>query len=156
MATWGEFAAEAPEMADLGTRVIMQYGIAYLGTVRADGQPRISPVSPTVFDGGLYLGLMPHTPKRADIARNPKCVLHALPGPQDAEFCVTGQAELVSEQGVDELIRSVPANILLARDTEIYQIQLTRVNCTTFVDPGDGRRPQGSRTVWSAAAVPAA
>ena len=46
MATWAAFADAEPEMAAAGTRQLEKFGLAYLGTVRADGAPRVHPVCP--------------------------------------------------------------------------------------------------------------
>jgi hypothetical protein len=47
MASWAEFAQQAPELAAFG-QARFQQGVAYLGTVRADGGPRVHPVTPII------------------------------------------------------------------------------------------------------------
>lgn len=148
MATWEEFAQEAPEIAALGHRILAKYGIAYLGTVRGDGGPRITPISPVVVDGRLYLGIMPGTPKRADLDRDSRCVIHTLPGPGDAEVSLRGRANRISTGTLETLIAQAPANVRFARDTIIYEVQLDQVNCTTFADVADHPRPLPTRTRW--------
>jgi len=53
-------------------------GFAYLGTLRADGHPRISPVEAHVWEGELLIGIMPRSLKARDLARDPRCTLQSL------------------------------------------------------------------------------
>jgi hypothetical protein len=56
---WREFEAAAPELAALGRTRFEATGAALLGTLRADGFPRINPVEPYLAAGQLLLGLLP-------------------------------------------------------------------------------------------------
>ena len=53
-------------------------GFAYLGTLRADGWPRISPVEAHLWEGDLLIGVMPRSLKARDLARDPRCTLQSL------------------------------------------------------------------------------
>jgi hypothetical protein len=150
VATWGEFAEQEPEMASLGQRIISRYGIAYLGTVRPDGGPRVHPVTPVIFDGHAYIGLIPDTPKRRDLDRDPRYALHTLPGPNDAEVHLTGIVRQLPMRQVDELLELAPPNVRIARDTPLYELQVQRVTCTVFDQVGTGERPVPRRTRWVA------
>jgi len=137
-------------MAELGHRILRNYGIAYLGTVRPDGGPRVHPISPVVLDGRIYIGLMPGTPKRHDLERDPRCVVHTLPGPMDSEVCLTAMAHKVPAEIVEELIHKAPTHVRIARDTVMYELDLERATCTRFeVDEAYGR-PKPTRTTWLA------
>ncbi len=99
MLTWGEFAAAQPEAAGTGRALLYQWGVGlgYLGTVRADGGPRVHPVCPILTDDGLYLFVVA-SPKRADLFRDPRYALHAFPVPENEDaFYVTGVAEAKSD-----------------------------------------------------------
>ena len=50
-------------------------GILLLGTIRADGRPRISPCEPYVVDGQLLLGMMWRSKKALDLLRDPRLTL---------------------------------------------------------------------------------
>ncbi|WP_067655627.1 pyridoxamine 5'-phosphate oxidase family protein [Nocardia harenae] len=77
MTTWNQFLDEAPRVAGVFTRRHRATGnLCLLGTVRADGSPRISPIEPRVFEGLLVLAGMPRTRKFADLARDPRFCLH--------------------------------------------------------------------------------
>ena len=47
-----------------------------LGTLRADGSPRISPCELDFTAGHLILGMMWRSRKALDLLRDPRCVLH--------------------------------------------------------------------------------
>jgi hypothetical protein len=77
MANWSEFSTHAPRIAEIFTRRHAATGnLCMLGTVRADGFPRISPMEPRFFEGDLWLMGMPGTAKFADLVREPKFTLH--------------------------------------------------------------------------------
>jgi hypothetical protein len=149
MANWKEFAHDAPEMAALGQRIFANYGIAYIATVRGDGGPRIHPISPVIVDGGVYLGLMPDSPKHRDLERDARCMIHSLPGPNDAEFAMTGTVRPITDDHVEALIHQAGPHVRIARDTTMYELDLERVNCTTY-QVGIGKRPHPTRTRWVA------
>ncbi|MEV0295385.1 pyridoxamine 5'-phosphate oxidase family protein [Nocardia sp. NPDC050710] len=77
MTQWTEFTEEAPKIATVFTRRHKATGnLCMLGTLRADGSPRISPVEPRIFDGMLVIAGMPNTTKFKDLARDPRFCLH--------------------------------------------------------------------------------
>ena len=106
MATWAEFAEAAPEMAALGSQLLSNETnqIAYLATVRRDGAPRVHPVSPIIAEGRLFVATAPNSPKRLDLARDGRYVIHALPGENDAEFLVRGRARRVEDEATRRLV----------------------------------------------------
>jgi hypothetical protein len=150
LAAWEEFARDDGETAELARRIFSKYGIAYLATVRDNGWPRLHPVSPAIVGGKIVLGIIPGTPKLRDLESDGRCVLHGLPGPGDAEICLTGIARRLPEADVDHLIEIAPPNIRLARDTPLFELDLGRVNCTTY-RPGPDDRPVPTKTRWTPA-----
>ena len=72
---WAEFAAAAPELAGFAEDRIHETGILLLGTIRADGSPRISPCEAYVVDGDLMLGMMWHSKKALDLLRDPRLTM---------------------------------------------------------------------------------
>jgi len=97
LAAWAEFAEAAPEMAALGSELRAKFGLAFLTTVRKDGSPRLHPVCPFIVRGRLFIATDPKSPKRHDLTRDGRYVLHMLPGENDAEFQVRGRARLVED-----------------------------------------------------------
>lgn len=86
MATWTEFATAAADMAAAGEELRRQHVLMFLGTVRGDGSPRVHPVVPILAGGSIYVAIAGHSPKWRDLKREPRCVLHSLPGARDDEF----------------------------------------------------------------------
>lgn len=77
MTTWKEFAESAPKIAAVFARRHAATGhLCMLGTLRADGFPRISPMEPKIFEDQLWLVGMPNTTKFDDLIRDPRCCLH--------------------------------------------------------------------------------
>ncbi|MEH0938426.1 pyridoxamine 5'-phosphate oxidase family protein [Micromonospora psammae] len=99
MASWSEFAADEPRLAD-GIRLLMQQygpGFGYLATVRADGGPRVHPVCPVITDEGLFCFVV-DSPKRRDLERDGRYALHSFPPEEsDDEAYVAGRAVIVTD-----------------------------------------------------------
>jgi len=102
MARWSEFAEVEPRLAEVVRELLYQYGpgLGYLATVRADGGPRVHPVSPVLSDGGLYCFVI-DSPKRRDLERDGRYALHAFPPEQsDDEAYLAGRAARVTDAQV--------------------------------------------------------
>jgi hypothetical protein len=100
--SWTEFAQQAPELAEFG-KTRFQSGVAYLGTLRADGSPRVQPVTPIIGEQ-LFLFMEPTSPKGKDLQRDARYTLHCSVEDSNGgggEFYVTGRATLTD----DPLIR---------------------------------------------------
>jgi hypothetical protein len=112
MASWSEFAADAPRLARVIRALMEQYGpgLGYLATVRADGGPRVHPVSPVITDEGLFCFVI-DSPKRRDLERDGRYALHSFP-PEDSddEAYVAGRAHPVTDPArVDRLASDLRA-----------------------------------------------
>ena len=81
---WGEFEQAAAEIAGRGRDRIDQTRVALLGTLRADGSPRISPVEPFLSRGHLLVGVMARSAKQRDLLGDPRCVLHSAVSAPDS------------------------------------------------------------------------
>lgn len=93
MASWAEFAQQASEFAEFG-KARFQSGVAYLGTLRADGGPRVHPVTPIIGEQ-LFLFMEPTSPKGQDLQRDPRYSLHCSVEDSSGgggEFYVRGRA----------------------------------------------------------------
>jgi len=113
MASWSDFAAAEPSLA-AGIRALLQQygpGMAYLATVRADGGPRVHPVSPVITDEGLYCFII-DSPKRRDLDRDGRYALHSYPPEEnDDEAYLAGRAVRVRDPLViDRLSGSLRAS----------------------------------------------
>jgi hypothetical protein len=74
---WDEFARAVPELGELGERRLRERELCFVGTLRRNGWPRISPVEPEFVGGELMLGMMWRSPKAVDLLRDPRLVVHS-------------------------------------------------------------------------------
>lgn len=123
MASWSDFVAAEPTLA-AGIRALLQQygpGMAYLATVRADGAPRIHPVSPVITDEGLYCFIV-NSPKRRDLDRDGRYALHAYPPEEnDDEAYLAGRAIPVRNQRtINDLADALRASH--AVDWRLYEL----------------------------------
>lgn len=92
---WRDLELGAPEIARLGMARLASTRVAFLGTLRRDGSPRISPIEPCLADGRLLIGAMARSGKADDLRRDPRYVLHStVTGPDggEGELKLHGQA----------------------------------------------------------------
>jgi len=156
MLTWSAFAATEPGMAEAGRALLYQYGVglAFLGTVRPDGGPRMHPMCPVLHADGMYGFIVPG-PKRSDLHRDPRYALHSFPAENDENaFYVTGTARPVADGDA----RDAAAALFLAERSwerpppefehqELFEFLLDRALLTTTTGHGD---PHPNHRVWSA------
>jgi hypothetical protein len=159
VATWAQFEREAPEVAEVATRLwpgqlalhrhgplpdgASWFALSYLGTVRRDGGPRVHPFCPILADGRLFAAIPRSSPKGWDLRRDPRCVIHALPGVNDDELYIHALAREVSSDkslrvsigafvartGVGGMIESI------AHDP-LFEFDLRQVDVARWVDIG--------------------
>ena len=109
MGTWSDFLAAQPQLAAAVCTLLRQYGpgFGYLATVRADGGPRVHPVSPVIADGGLFCFIV-DSPKRDDLERDGRYALHSYPPEHsDDEAYLSGRAVPVTDVGRASRIAAV-------------------------------------------------
>src|SRR5687768_3083902 len=98
MTSWKTFAQQSPEIAAFG-EVRFRSGVAYLGTIRSDGGPRVHPVTPIIGEQ-LFLFMEPTSPKGKDLQRDARYTLHCSvvdSSGSSGEFYVRGQGTLISD-----------------------------------------------------------
>jgi hypothetical protein len=100
VATWREFAAQAPDVATKGQALLYRTGggEALLATVRGDDPPRIHPIAIGVVDGGLYAFIL-HSPKLTDLEQDGRYALHAYPDAKvPHEFQLRGRVRVADAE----------------------------------------------------------
>jgi hypothetical protein len=145
MTTWKDFTQQAPELATFG-EARLKGRVAYLGTVRADGSPRVHPVTPIIGEQ-LFLFMEPTSPKGTDLRRDARYTLHCSVEDStggSGEFYVRGLATFsddprIREQAVQASSYKPQARYILF----VFSIEFAFMN--TY---GDGK-PNTRR--WSAA-----
>ena len=170
-ATWRQFADEAPDVAAVADRLwpgitalhraespppgAPCFSVSYLATIRADGAPRLHPFCPILAGGRLFAAVPRSSPKGDDLRRDPRCVIHALPGPEDDELCIRARARDVSD---DDTTRALVVGIVTASGVggmietashdPLFEFDLERVDVARWLDIGQpGTRPVRRRWV---------
>jgi hypothetical protein len=77
VATWDEFAADAPDLAARVRERLDAGRHKTLATLRRDGSPRISGTETLWAFGDLWFGSMPGAVKARDLRRDPRFALHS-------------------------------------------------------------------------------
>ena len=107
--TWGQFRDARPDLAEAGRGLFYQFsvGLAFLGTVRRDGGPRLHPMCPVIVDDALYAFIEPG-PKRQDLVRDGRYAMHCFPPANNEDaFYITGRAEARPDAEQNATIREV-------------------------------------------------
>jgi hypothetical protein len=134
MVTWSEFMASDPELSGAIQSLLCQYGqgFGYLATVRADGGPRVHPVSPVVTDKGLFCFIVP-SPKRRDLERDGRYALHSFPADDTtAEAYVSGHAAPVTSPE----LRATLARSSHADDQSDWEVFELTIDVAMVAAPG--------------------
>lgn len=75
MTSLADLRSGAPEIASFFEQRTKATGLVLLGTVRAGGGPRVSPIELSLMDDRLYVGSMPNAVKAQDLRRDPRCCI---------------------------------------------------------------------------------
>ena len=130
LATWAEFEEAAPELARAGRRLLPE--VSFLATVSRAGRPRVHPFCPAIAEGRLWAFIMEGSPKRRDLDHNRQFAIHALPGVEDEEFFIAGEAERVRES----YLRKLASDAMPYDDADerhlLYEFHLERALWTTW------------------------
>jgi hypothetical protein len=86
---WEDIKEQLPQLAQLAHDRLIAPGVLLVGTIRADGTPRISPVEPFILDGNLWLSMMWRSRKALDLGRDYRVLLHSVVSNRDG-----GEGEL--------------------------------------------------------------
>jgi hypothetical protein len=141
MTSWRDFSDAAPECAATVRAGLESGPYALLGTIRADGHPRISGVIVTFSDDELWIGMPSSSLKTADLARRPKMSLHssvsASPTLQ-GDVKVSGQALPVggADDEFDRFAAAVGREVDPA-STTVYRIDLHDASQIRLSEAGD-------------------
>jgi hypothetical protein len=156
MISWREFKVQQPELASHGADLLYHFGVglAFLGTVRADGGPRLHPICPLLTDAGLFAFIVP-SPKQADLHRDGRYAMHTYPMEDNEDaFYLSGVASHVSaphtrghlaRQFADE--RSGQAMPAPGEDQHLFEFQVQAAMLTRTTGHGD---PRPQHTIWRA------
>ena len=101
---WTEFGKAAPDLAARGEDMLRSTGVCLVGTIRADGSPRISPCEVILEEGELMLGMIWQSRKAMDLRRDSRLAVHSAqcdPQGSAGDFKLYGRASEIPDDGTD-------------------------------------------------------
>ena len=140
---WAAFADAAPELAALGREGFGEQNLCILGTLRADGWPRLSANEVYVVDGELLLGMMRDSRKSKDLERDPRITVMTPQCDREArrgDFKAYGHAVGVTDPGLRERYGDTIEAAINWRPPEPYPLWSVDVQSAAYISFGEGRR----------------
>lgn len=135
MVTWVQFAVSNPSLAKIGEDLLFQYGVglAFLATVRKDGAPRLHPVCPVLSNAGLYILVIPKSPKKWDLLRDGRYSLQSFPQdrPDSDEFYLSGKAKVIEDPSISESVFN-DAKHEASKDEVLFELLIERAMHTKW------------------------
>ncbi|MGH9118675.1 MAG: pyridoxamine 5'-phosphate oxidase family protein [Acidimicrobiales bacterium] len=139
--SWAELAEAAPDLATFASGRLRQ-GPAYLATVRADGAPRVHPVTPIIGGGTLFVFMEPTSPKGRDLERRSRYALHTSV-PDNAgtggEASLSGPARRVDDPE-RRAVATAAASYTPAADYILFELEVDEVVVTEYDASGRPKR----------------
>jgi hypothetical protein len=147
---WSDFAAAAPELAELGRERFRRAGIFLVGTIRKDGTPRISPVEYYEVAGHLLLGMMWQSFKARDLLRDSRCLIHSVVtnrAGDEGEFKLRGRVVDVPDPALRQAYGDATAAEIDWRPSEPFHLFSLDIEEAAFVvyEEGEQRTTRWTR-----------
>ena len=140
---WKAFEGACPEIATMAAERFRRDELVMLGTVRADGSPRISPCEIDIASGQLFMGMMWQSKKALDLLHDPRCVVHSVTCDRmgtDGDIKLYGRVRDVRDPNLRDAYRSViKARIDWAPEEPNYHLFSVDVDAAGFIVFGDDR-----------------
>ena len=131
---WRDVEAAEPGLAATVREEFERRGLVLVGTLTADGSPRISAVAPGFVDGGLWLGMMWRSRKAVDLLRDPRLVLHSpicTNRGDEVEAIVRGEALAVPDEEAYERFRAAFPGVWQGR-FHLFRVELETVSIVRY------------------------
>jgi hypothetical protein len=154
--SWTDFRDRQPDLAGQGAELLYHFGVglAFLGTVRPDGGPRLHPMCPLLTETGLYAFIVP-SPKQRDLHRDGRYAMHSFPLEDNEDaFYLTGVASHVLRREIRDRLarqfadeRSDVALPPLGEEQHLFEFQIQAAMLTRTTGHGD---PEPRHTIWRA------
>ena len=138
MASWSEVEAEAPEIAALARALFDAHTHNVLGTLRADGSPRLSGTELRFADGELWIGSMWRSQKALDLQRDPRFAVHSSsddPPGWKGDARVSGRVEEISDPDRIREVNNPDGSG--AAESHLFRADIKEVVVVRLGDPPD-------------------
>jgi hypothetical protein len=138
---WDEFEDACPEIATMARERFLKDDLVLVGTLRADGSPRISPNEPDFAAGRFFVSMMWRSRKALDVLRDPRLVVHSVTANRmgtDGDVKIYGRAIDERDPAVREAFRdAIRARIDWAPDEPTFHCFSVDVEGAGFIRFGD-------------------
>jgi hypothetical protein len=135
MASFADLEKEEPEFAARVRAAFDAHRHKILGTLRADGSPRLSGIEASFTAGELWLAGMTRSVKFADLRREPRMALHSGSDEPDsftADAKVSGRAVEVAGAARERF--AAATNNPADGDYELFRVDLEQVVLTALAE----------------------
>ncbi|MCU0490313.1 MAG: pyridoxamine 5'-phosphate oxidase family protein [Chloroflexaceae bacterium] len=132
--SWHKLESAEPELAAFGAARFGRTGVAYLATVRSDGQAQVYPVTPIIGAGRLFLFVEPTSPEGNDLQQNGSYAMHSAAeatGGSGGDFFIAGSAQLVQDPALRQ-IAAHAASYTPAEHGILFELTLDRAIVAIF------------------------
>jgi Pyridoxamine 5'-phosphate oxidase len=138
MASFADLETEQPAFAKRVRAAFDAHRHKILGTLRADGAPRLSGIEASFAGGELWLAGMPRSVKFADLRRDPRMALHSGSDEPDtftADAKISGRA--VEVAGEERAAFAAATDNPADGDYDLFRIDLEQVVLTAIAPEKD-------------------
>ena len=140
---WSDFEAAAPELAALGIAGFREQNLALIGTLAADGWPRISAIEIYFPEGDLLLGMMRNSRKSKDLERDPRITVMTTQCDREAkrgDFKIYGRAIPVTDPAVRARYAETVFAAIQWRPVDPYPLFSIDIERAVYIDFGHRHR----------------
>lgn len=140
---WHEFETAAPELAALGRAAFEERHMCTLGTLRADGWPRVSPCEVYFVGDELMLGMMPNSRKALDLRRDPRITVtngQTERIPKRGDFKLYGRAIEIFDQPQRDALADAQEAVIDWRPTDPFHVFAVNIESAAYISFGEGKR----------------
>lgn len=138
---WSEFEAAASDLANLGLAAFREQNLCLVGTLRADGWPRISANEIYLAEGELLLGMMPASLKSRDLERDPRITVMTPQCDREAkrgDFKLYGRALDAANPELREAYGQTIFAAIGWRPDEPYPLWRVDIESAGYISFGEG------------------
>ena len=140
---WREFESAAPELAAIGLAGFREQNLCLIGTIAADGWPRISP-NEIYFPGGeLLIGMMRNSRKSKDLEREPRITIMTPQCDREAkrgDFKIYGRAVPVTAPPIRRQYAETVFAAIDWRPVDPYPLFTVEIERAAYIDFEDHHR----------------
>jgi hypothetical protein len=136
MATWTEFEAAAPELAETARRLLDAHTHKTLASLRRNGSPRISGTETAFVEDDLWIGSMWQARKAHDLQRDPRFALHSGsddPSEWKGDAKLAGVAEEITDP---ERVRQINGDKAPPGPSHLFRLDLREVSVVRLHESG--------------------